>query len=332
MEYNHYLRTKYLKFRPDVILQGGSTTTNPTPQSGHVVGHVLQNVIIGGGMMTRRVPVVIGAHTPAGHPTGFVPPVTLLGGGGVHTPAGHPTGFVPPVTLLGGGAHTPAGHPTKLAQLPIQRDWRSCGTIVIDDSYRRRNGKTGQAIFLGLNPCTGMWELFHGKRDRHDASEEATAARETREETGNMFVFSHRVYADNCKVSSRNAHHHAFVVRVCAPRGGLHRSVFAKNRAILKKNNAPGKWRELTDMTRIDITDAINANILAHTVGEFKMCDVYGNPITIFSRDAEFIASALRKGMHASANVHQLSFIGSWDDSRASGHKMFLNGTSCYRA
>ena len=238
---------------------------------------------------------------------------------------GQSSHFVSPVNLIGSSSN-------KISQTPIQQNhWRSCGTIIIDDSYNRRNGRTCQAIFLGLNPNTGMFELFYGKRDMSDISEESTAIRETREESCNMFVFSPDVYNNKYKVTSSDSQHHAYVVRVNAHRG-INSSVFDTNQQILKMNSAPYEWTELSSITRIDITDAINFNILSHTKGDFRMVDVYGNSIVIFSRDAEFIATALRQSMHVRGDVNQLSYISSWNDARAGGTKMYLNGTSCYKS
>ena len=348
MDYQHYLRTKYLPLHPNAIPVGQTNTNtnnnaNKQPQSGQVIGHVFQNVCIGGGMMTRKVPIISSQSSQFVSPVNvigsqssqFVSPVNVIGGSyvaqpviiGTHT---HSTSrsrsFVSPVNLIGGSSR-------KIAQTPIQQNqWRSCGTIIIDDSYNRRNGKICQAIFLGLNPNTGMYELFYGKRDRADISEESTALRETREESCNMFVFSPGVYNDKYKVSSSDSQHHAYVVRVNAPLGGIQSSVFTTNQQILKRNNAPYEWTELSDITRIDITDAINSNILLHTRGNFQMYDVYGNSIMIFSRDAEFIADALRQSMNVRGDVNQLSYISSWNDARAGGTKMYLNGTSCYKS
>jgi hypothetical protein len=62
------------------------------------------------------------------------------------------------------------------------------------------------------------------------------------------------------------------------------------------------------------------------------MIDVYGKSIVIFSRDAEFIASALRQSLNVRGDVNQLSYVSSWNDARAGGTKMYLNGTSCYKS
>lgn len=329
MDYQYYLNNKNLPTRnvtSSNVHANSNTNHANRHQSGQVIGYVFQNVIIGGGMMTRKVPVIANSQSSS-----FVSPVALVGGGkpviigNQSHSSRQSSSFVPPVNLIGVSS-------SKIVQAPTQQnDWRSSGTIIIDDAYNRRNGKTCQAIFLGLNPNTGIYELFYGKRDRIDNSAESTALRETREESANMFVFSSRVYNDKYKVCSSNAHHHAFVVRVSAPRGGIKSSVFVKNYQTLKKNKAPCEWTELAGITRIDINDAINSNILSHTRGDFKMFDVYGNSINIFSRDVEFIASALRKSMHMRGDVHQLSYVNTWDDSRVGGTKMYLNGTACYK-
>jgi len=334
MNYQHYLRTKYLPLHPNAMPVGqtntntniNTNTNNTQPQSGQVIGHVFQNVCIGGGMMTRKVPIITNQLSPSiiiG--SSYVAQPVILGSRS-HTTSQN-SQFVSPVNLIA------CSSSSKIVQTPIQQNqWRSCGTIIIDDSYNRRNGKTCQAIFLGLNPNTGMYELFYGKRDRADISEESTALRETRKESCNMFVFSRGVYNNKYKVSSSDSQHHAYVVRVNAPRGGIQTSVFSTNQQILTMNSASYEWTELSSITRIDITDAINSNILLHTRGNFQMYDVYGNSIVIFSRDAEFIADALRQSMNVRGDVNQLSYISSWNDARAGGTKMYLNGTSCYKS
>jgi len=292
-------------------------------------------------MMTRKIPVtphtsggfvspvhvvqIQPAHTP--HTSGrFVPPVHVVQIQPAHTP--HTSGgFVPPVNLIGSSSA-----PSKVVQVPTQTHWSSAGTIIVDDSYKRRNGKICQAIFLGLNSKTGKHELFYGKRNPTDACESHTALRETQEEGSNMFSFSFRVYDDNYRVSSLNGKHHAYVVRVKAPKGGIQSSVFAQNQMVLKSHRAPYEWTELSSITRIDISDAISAGILTHTHGDITVPDVYGNIVRIFSRDAEFISAALRANMNSRGQVHQLKFISSWDDTKATGQMMFLNGTSSYKA
>lgn len=102
MAEQHYLRTKYLPFRPDAIPMA-QTNTVPYQVSqpiitGQVVGHVYQNVCIGGGMMTQRIPVtsqsnqvlISNVHVIQAIPTSltsqvFVSPVNLIGTHGAQT-------------------------------------------------------------------------------------------------------------------------------------------------------------------------------------------------------------------------------------------------------
>lgn len=327
MSNQHNLRTKFIPFRPDAIAQ----TNNQVPQisqpvsSGQVIGHVFQNVCIGGGIMTQKIPITANVNL---HVT---PAVNVIGTYHLTQAASLATtnstnGFIPAVNLIG----CPSA-PSKVAQAPVQSQWSSGGTIIIEDAYNRRNGKTCQAIFLGLNSNTGLYELFYGKKNNSDTDETETALRETREESSNMFVFSSSVYNDRYRVSSPNTKHHAYVVRVNGPKGGISSAVFAHNQSKLVANRAPYEWTELSGITRIDISDAISFGLLSYSRGNFTMQDVYGNYITIFSRDAEFISNALKSSMHLRGHVNQLSFISSWDDRRYGGNKMFLNGTSCFK-
>ncbi len=75
----HYLRTKYIPFRPDAIVQTNASINQPNQVfqpilTGQVIGHVYQNVWIGGGLITQKVPI---QYTQANHV--FVSPVNLIG-------------------------------------------------------------------------------------------------------------------------------------------------------------------------------------------------------------------------------------------------------------
>jgi len=211
------------------------------------------------------------------------------------------------------------------APVKIKRNYKSAGTIIIEQGYNRRNGKTCDAIFLGFNNNRKMYELFYGKRDTYENNELTTARRETKEESSNMFRLSENMYNIRYSVNTDDKHY-AFVIRVNAPKGGIQSNVFRKNQKQLYQNNAPHEWLELTDITRIDIGEAIQQGILHHMTGNFTMNDVYGNRCVIFARDAEFIADALRNRMHQRGTVNQLSFVKSWNDP----NKPYLNGTSVY--
>jgi len=211
------------------------------------------------------------------------------------------------------------------APVKIKRNYKSAGTIIIEQGYNRRNGKTCDAIFLGFNNNRKMYELFYGKRDTYENNELTTARRETKEESSNMFRLSENMYNIRYSVNTDDKHY-AFVIRVSAPKGGIQSNVFRKNQKQLYQNNAPHEWLELTDITRIDIGEAIQQGILHHMTGNFTMNDVYGNRCVIFARDAEFIADALRNRMHQRGTVNQLSFVKSWNDP----NKPYLNGTSVY--
>jgi len=214
---------------------------------------------------------------------------------------------------------------TTPMQIKNNHNYKSAGTIVIEQGYNRRNGKTCDAIFLGFNNNRKMYELFYGKRDLYENNELTTACRETKEESSNMFRLSENMYNIRYSVNT-NDKHYAFVIRVKAPNGGIQSSVFKKNQKQLYQNNAPHEWLELTNITRIDIGEAIQQGILHHMTGNFTMNDVYGNICVIFARDAEFIADALRNRMHQRGTVNQLSFVKNWIDPK----KPYLNGTSAY--
>jgi hypothetical protein len=130
---------------------------------------------------------------------------------------------------------------------------------------------------------------------------------------------------------SSNKKHRAYVIRVKPFKYGIQSKIFNKNLGILKSSGAPHSWMELSRLTRIGITEAISSGILGHPNGsDFRMFDFYGNPITIFCRDAEFIRDAIKTKMNVFSPVHTLRFISSYDDKFNGNKKMFLNTTSCY--
>jgi hypothetical protein len=211
--------------------------------------------------------------------------------------------------------------------------WDSAGTIVIEDKYHDSRGATHQAIFLGLNPSSSKYELFYGKRDASDSSPIETAQRECSEETSNLFRFSSGIFDETHCVVSPNKKHQAYVIRVQPFKHGIQSKIFYQNYYILKTAGAPYSWTELVGITRISIKEAISSGILNHpNKSDFTMFDVYGNPITIFCRDAEFIRDAIKAKMNVFSPVHTLRFIKSYDDKFNGNMNRFLNTTSCYMA
>lgn len=227
--------------------------------------------------------------------------------------------------------HQPIHAAAVVIHQPVHHD--SAGIIIIEDKYHDKHGASYQTILLGHNSKTNQYELFYGKRDATDASSMETAQRECSEETSNMFRFSSGVISKSQCVYSPNKKHLAYVVRVQPPPHGIKCNIFRQNYAVLKLRKAPHSWTELTAITRIGIKEALSSGILEHPTGRhFSMFDVYGNSITIFSRDAEFIRDALKSKMNLSSPIYPLRFIKSYDDKFDGNRNQFLNGTSCYMA
>ncbi len=59
MSNQHTLRTKFIPFRPDTIVQTDTPINKKQSEHvfSHVSGHIYHNVYIDGGLMTQRVPV-----------------------------------------------------------------------------------------------------------------------------------------------------------------------------------------------------------------------------------------------------------------------------------
>jgi hypothetical protein len=228
----------------------------------------------------------------------------------------------------GGGGHTHHQHHTH-----HPRGWKSTGLIIIDTHYFNRVTRAMcQTVLLYFNKHTGGWELPYGKESRIDTCPADTARRETVEETNNMFHFKADVCSDSTKVTFNNKDI-AYVVRVEGPRGGLQTKFFEENARVLHANHAPGDFREMSDITRVSIDDLICADLLSLSSSKppnFSVTDVYGKHITITGFHARFIRDAINADLHSSAPIHKLRLVESWDDSRASNTRPFLNGTKSY--
>jgi hypothetical protein len=140
-------------------------------------------------------------------------------------------------------------------------------------------------------------ELFYGKSDQGETSKQ-TAARESLEETAGLFNFKN--LDTDASVTSPNGHHTAFIVQV---KGDCQTRLFYDNYAQLRKVHAHPSWLETTGLVRVKIKDLVNNGILTKDLSkDFHVVDVRDQPCIIFSRDAEFIRSAIIKhliGDHA---------------------------------
>lgn len=91
MSNQHNLRTKYIPFRPDSLIQSNLSTTIQNSQSVSstpVIGHVYQNTWIAGGLISQKVPIVAQSIQVIGYTShivpsnsSFVPAVNLIGCG-----------------------------------------------------------------------------------------------------------------------------------------------------------------------------------------------------------------------------------------------------------
>jgi hypothetical protein len=273
---------------------------------------------------------------PAGH-------FTMMGVPFQHTPTSthphlRPLPFMLPhhggVVVAGGAG---AAHPhhggvvVAGAAHPHRRGWKSAGTIIIDTKYYNgRTRATCQTVLLFLNKHTGVWEMPYGKESRSDTCPADNARRETVEETKNLFHFPAHVYSSKVTHNNKDI---AYVVRVEAPRGGLQTKLFKENERVLSANGAPGDFREMSDVTRVDIDDLISAHLLSlrsEKPPDFGVTDVYGKHITIKGFHARFIRDAINSRLFVSAPVHKLKYVDHWDDRRHGNTRPFLNGTKSY--
>lgn len=312
--YNTYLIKNFLpKKYPNT--QNNSPQPIQTQQPTQSQAYTYQNVMIGNGMMTVKVPVqnsLTQVQIPVQTPFSPVPIQVRI-----HVP---------------NSTHHNVSMPNTTTSTH-----KSAGVIIIDDEYHINNShlppnSKRQTIFLGLNPRTGKYELFYGKKDSNDLDPIETAYRECMEETSNLFRFDKSLYNDSFCVRSPNQQHHAYVIRIRQPTGGIQSKYFYSNQHNMGRNSSvPYPWIEMSKITRIAIIDAIKQLILSHPNGsDFTMYDVYNNLITICARDAEFIRDALKNKFNLFAPIYQLKDVQTYDCRYFGGRDYFLNGTNYY--
>ena len=173
----------------------------------------------------------------------------------------------------------------------------SAGVLLIHINYNHH----GDVVILGKG-LSGKLELFYGKSNSGETREQ-TAAREALEETGCLFKFTGLNIKES--VASPDGHHTAFVVRVT---GECNTKLFYDNLKQLRLMHAGDSWMETTDLVRISIQNLKNSRILTKNLSnDFSVVDVEGKQYTIFSRDAEFIKSAINNGLATNAHVSNLT-------------------------
>lgn len=326
MDRNSYLRTNFIPMSHATLGYVPATTVSSSHQNQSTKNNTIQNITFDNGMMTIRVPITQFQQLNQMQQSSVLSFVNNKST--VSRPIVNTVSSIKDSSNF--NIATSLSASSSSSSIPSQANWESGGVIIVDNTYLLKTGQNCQAIFLGLNPTSGKYELFYGKRDLQDLTPVNTCLRECTEETANLFRFSEGMFDESFKVTSHNNKHQAYVIRVEPPKLGIQSKLFFHNIAQLKSNKAPYCWNEISNITRINIEEAIITGILRHYRGDFQMFDVYGNPITIFSRDAEFISDALRKKLNLRAPVHQLKFVSSYNSSFHGGANSFLNGTKYY--
>jgi len=214
---------------------------------------------------------------------------------------------------------------------PSLYNWDSAGTIIVDDKYHAPDGSIYSAIFLGLNPRTGRYELFYGEPENNDTSSIVTAHRTCLMNSANLFRFNVDIFNDSFCVFSANKKQHVYVVRVQSSDCNIQSEIFYDNLKKLQASRAPHNWTRFSAITRISITEAISSGILTYRNGnDFSMFDVNGKVITISAHSAGFIRDMLNTNKHIYAPIYTLRFIRSYDDRFNGNRYQFLNNTKCY--
>ena len=209
--------------------------------------------------------------------------------------------------------------------------WDSAGVIVIDDKFHNSQGAIFQTIFLFFDHKNDVWRLAYGSRDKSDKTSVSTAQRNCLENMSNLFRFGSKSFDDAKCVVSPDNRQKAYIIRVTEPKHGIHSKIFYTNSSIVRSTKAPDSWTQVSAITRIGIKEAIVSGILTHpNKSNFQMFDVYGNSITIFWRDADFIRDAIKAKLNVYSPVHTLRLITSYDDKFNGNKNCFLNKTSCY--
>ena len=230
-----------------------------------------------------------------------------------------------PTPFSGNGPANQHAPPTTHEQ------WDSAGVIVIDDKYHNSQGYVFQTIFLFFDHKNDVWRLAYGSRNKSDKTPVSTAQRNSLEDMSNLFRFGSKSFDDDKCVVSPDNRQKAYIIRVTEPKHGIHSKIFYTNASIIRLTEAPDSWTQVSAITRIGIKEAIVSGILTHpNKSNFQMFDVYGNSITIFWRDADFIRDAIKAKLNVYSPVHTLRLITSYDDKFNGNKQCFLNTTSCY--
>tara|TARA_X000001036_G_scaffold55625_1_gene45319 strand:+ start:404 stop:1189 length:786 start_codon:yes stop_codon:yes gene_type:complete len=166
---------------------------------------------------------------------------------------------------------------------------------------------TGACVILfaqrGTRPCIVVFEdKSHAGRFEHagggcDPKEDPAiaAARELREESGNLFHIPAETLRG--KPMAQKGEYRAFAVKVKVQdvkgNDAMSRGDFTSNMtAILKhKGKVPTSWKEMRSMTYIELATLLNTGLLSANLrnGDLKTFDVDSKPITLRDRDAAIL-------------------------------------------
>ena len=303
----------------------------PQPRRSSSTGRIRQNPLFPPGAIVGAqfpVPGIIVGNTNLSHLAQFPVPGIIVGNTNLSHLAQlhqHPTA-IHTHSLHGHTRSLSRGHTRPSSSHGYTRpssshDWKSAGLIIIQQDY-----SAGPAVFLGYESSKGVHELFYGKRDAPDRSPEHTACREAREESSNMFNFDPSRIKDFVikKTICKNGdvhNHYAFVVRVKST-PGVSTTVFSTNQQTLTSNRASSSWTEMESVTRVKISDIIDAiENKGYTKGPMIIKDVKGTSIRISDRDSEFLKLAIDTGLYDSSLVHELDIV---VDNKISGTKSYV--------
>ena len=179
-----------------------------------------------------------------------------------------------------------------LSRLPTQATGADCA----GDKWPK---STGACVMLFVDykgkPCIILFQDYSTKRYEHagggcDPKEDpaVAAARELREETGNLFHMDPDLLKS--LPMAQTGEYRGFAVKLTV-NGGYHRADFRTNMQKILKGKPSHSWKEMGDMCYVALSTLLNTGLLSSNLktGDFPTFDVDGQPIVFRNRDAAIL-------------------------------------------
>ncbi len=157
------------------------------------------------------------------------------------------------------------------------------GVIVVED-YICKSGESQQCILFVRNAATRTYSDFGGSYEKSDINIAATATKELREESRNLFILNPADLTTYCDIyAGNNLYYRTFIVKI----NGVHQKYFGHNKKIIDKTSMRHCWKETDAIVHIPIH---NINLSKHTN---MIKNVHGNEIKISSRTKKILYNCM---------------------------------------